>query len=214
MLAHIKDVIANEAASSDVYTRKRLEGNHLSDVAICGLKYKYVRENNIISTYSLKYMRGTAIEDKIYYATFRYDSSYQHHVLLTYSSHDLIFYGAPDFVSFRYNHIIEFKTTKQPGAYTDIYMRQLKAYMIAYEDNTGIKPSGTLWEYNIYNDAISEIDAVVTDGDRAALEAGVEAYTTGVFTEGLRNSICAWCENITCPVRASKGGNDGKTQTQ
>ena len=213
MTARIKDVIANEAKSSGDYTLKRLEGNHLSDVAICGLKYKYVKENKLVSPYTLKYMRGTAIEDKIYYATFRFDSSYQHHVLLTYTYKGITFYGAPDFVSFRYNHIIEFKTTKQPGAYTDIYMRQLKAYMIAYEDNTGIKPSGTLWEYNIYNDNVVEIDAAVSDTDRAALEASVEAYITGVFTPGLQNSICAWCENITCPIRA-KGGNDGKTQTQ
>jgi hypothetical protein len=197
----LADLIADIKKSNQWFSEhKRNQQVHMSGVAICGFKYRFEQENKIIADYSTKYIFGSAVEKYLYEQIKRRDNSYIAHFgvsLLT--RYGFTIAGSTDVCSLKENHIIEIKTSGS-DKYIDIYIRQLKAYMIAYLKTYDRLPVGSLWLYNSITGAISESQITISDKDIAEFDKNIVSYADGVYIEGIENSLCTFCKNIECPA--------------
>lgn len=197
----LEDLIADIKKSNQWFSEhKRNKEVHLSGVAICGFKYRFEQENKIIADYSTKYIFGSAVEKYLYEQIKRRDNSYIAHFgvsLLT--RYGFTIEGSTDVCSLKENHIIEIKTSGS-DKYKDIYVRQLKAYMIAYLKTYERMPIGSLWLYNTITGAISDTQVKITSNDIAEFDKNIVSYADGVYIEGIENSLCTFCKNIECPA--------------
>lgn len=187
---------------------ERQQKLHLSQLAICGYKYRYELDNNKKMMFSWKFLRGNAIESLIWW-TMRdiKDNSYIHNPRIEISGNIT---GSPDFISHKTRHIIELKSSKS-DKYKDIYERQLKAYMFLYSTLKNKNYTGSLWMYNTIKDSLYSIGEYETlsDNDIKIIKNSIESFTDNEYKEGIENSLCDFCINSCCKMNKN---NKNKTE--
>lgn len=193
------DVVSRLRLDNERMNEYRATGKHLSGFAVCGFKYRYEQDNNIQIPFRMKFTLGKAFENAIATAVRRIDKSYVQNDLVIIEQYGEEITGSMDLVSYKHHHIIEIKTATS-AKYEDIYIRQLKAYMISYERLMHKTPLGSLWIYNTMNDTIKEIDIVLTKQDRDDFARQVISYVQNGYTAGIESSACSFCENVDCQM--------------
>ncbi len=204
-MIRLNELIEDMKQSKNKYYANTTSQVHLSNVAICGFKYRYEKENNISVPYSTKYMFGLGIEDYLVNQIKRRDNSYISHFLVNlHIEPDVNIVGSTDVCSLKYNHIIEIKTSSS-DKYKDIYLRQLKAYMVAYKENFDRDCTGSLWIYNTFSGNLEEIFInEITAKDITELALNIGAYRHNQYYNGIENSLCGLCVNVECPANKAR----------
>ena len=178
----------------------RFKNLHLSELAICGLKYRHSYDNRITIPFKWLFEIGNAFE----YALFRKMKSIDNSLISQYpvylSSEDINAVGHLDAYSVKHNVVYEFKASKS-DSYMDIYLRQIKAYMIV-----GNISSGKLFKYNIYNDKLSEFEVILDKSDEVDFNININAFLNNEYIKGIENSLCSFCENLNCPANKNIKG--------
>ncbi len=194
----ISDLITTLNKDQDKNQIEREQKLHLSQLDICGYKYRYELDNDIKYPFNWKYLRGNAIEFAIWLQVKNADNTYEHNPKIEIGDNIT---GSPDFISIDKSHIIELKSSKNEK-YKEIYERQLKAYMFVYTMQTGKQYSGSLWMYNTIKDSLYSIGEYdkLTENDILTFKNSVESFTDNEYKEGIENSLCTFCDNIECPV--------------
>lgn len=200
-MIRLNELIEDIRQSTERYHANTTQEEHLSSMAICGLKYRYEKDNNISVPYSTKYMFGLSVESYLVKQIQRRDNSYISHFLVSiHRKPNVNVVGSTDVCSLKHNHIIEIKTSSS-DKYKDIYLRQLKAYMISYEEIYNRKCTGSIWQYNTFSGKLTEYTVdVLTSKDYDELSFNLEAFTTNSYISGIQNSLCGLCVNFNCPA--------------
>lgn len=178
---------------------------HLSEVAICGFKYRYRLDNDLFIPFKLEYYVGNSFEFTIVNQLKKMTNiitQYQ----IPFKYENLSFIGHTDAYDVNNDVIYELKSSfSYNGNYFDIYERQLKAYMIANDIEFNNKSKGVLWYFNFTKKVYKEI---VFDSynynDSNMLSANIIAFKENRYFEGIENSLCAFCENINCKMKGKK----------
>lgn len=203
-MIELKQLVEDIKEDARKYNAKEKEGFRMSSMAICGFKYRYELESGIVSEFSTKYMFGIGFETYISGQVKRRDNSYISHFLIgIYGNNKEHILGSTDLCSLKHNHIIEIKTSSS-DKYLDIYLRQLKAYMIAYFDTYKRMPTGSIWYYNTYTGDVKEITVSITNNDIEDFNKNVKAFEDNTYYNGIENSLCRLCPNNLCPVNNYK----------
>lgn len=186
-----------ESKKNNLVRRKVL---HLSEVAICGFKYRYRLDNNLFIPFKLEFHVGNAFEFTMVNQMKKMKNIIsQYSVPYIYGENEFI--GHTDAYEINENIIYELKSSFSRGDYSDIYIRQLKAYMIANYKYTGNFSKGVLWYYNFVTKTYKEtIFDTITDYDRELLNKNLDAFTNNKYVDGIENSLCSFCENEKCPM--------------
>lgn len=207
MMITLLEVKENMEANSKIQSERRYKELHLSGIAICGLKYAYEVDNNINVPFRDSMKMGLAFEDGLYWEVKKLNKTYLHNYPLYlnvqsfYPSVAQFIAGTPDYISFYEKHIIEVKTS-HGSAYEDIYIRQLKAYMIGFYLLTGLYPIGSLWNYNKGTDKLTEKNILpeqITTEDWDLIAMNFDGYFTNTYHPIMKNSLCKFCKNTRCP---------------
>lgn len=202
-----KDVSEQMKEDSKKGNEKRNTELHLSGIAVCGMKYGYEVENQINIPFRQSMLMGLAFENELYYKVRKLDKTYLHNYPIKLNvwnfnpKYAQAIQGNPDYISLYKNHIIEVKTS-HGETYKDIYARQLKAYMMAYEIVFGKKAYGSLWDYDKNTDTVIETEFTpndITQTDRELISDSFDAYFNKEYSELLPNSLCKFCKNKDCP---------------
>ena len=83
------------------------------------------------------------------------------------------------------------------GNYTDIYLRQLKAYLIANNSNKGY-----LWIYYPVKKQYKEIEVnEITEEDRDNFKKNILAFASNKYINGIENSLCGFCDTGYCDYK-------------
>ncbi len=178
----------------------RHQALHLSEVAICGYKYRYILDNNITYPFTYKYEIGNAFE-KIMVSHLNELTPVASQYEVEYNAYNYTFVGHLDAYDYKNNVIYELKSSTSAKDFTDIYLRQLKAYMIV------LKADGLLWKYNILSGQFDEIEVhydELSKEDFKSLDDNIKAFTENRYVEGIENSLCYFCNNVNCPMRVNK----------
>ena len=203
----ISDLVNTFNESQEKNQNDRMEKLHLSQLAICGFKYRHELETNKKIPFSWKFLRGIVIENAIWNSIRKTDNTYVHNPTIQIADNIT---GSPDFISIDKSHIIELKSSKNEK-YKDIYERQLKAYMWFYTLQENKEFSGSLWMYNTIYDTMNSIGEYehLTQNDINIIKNSIESFTDNEYKEGIENSLCAFCDNLECPVnkKAKKDEN-------
>lgn len=171
---------------------------NMSTLSICGYKYRYELDNDISFSYTLNYELGNGFEYVIIKNLSKYANIIpQYKIEINLEKYKII--GKTDAYDVDTNTIYEIKFTLSYSSFKDIYLRQLKAYMI------NKKANGILWIYQPLvnkNDIKEEIIkySALTQEDNIIYELNIKAFLNNTYYEGIENSLCGLCQNINCPI--------------
>jgi NADH/NAD ratio-sensing transcriptional regulator Rex len=168
----------------------RNENYHLSEVAICGFKYRHKIENNIEIPFNFNFLMGNAFENLIVYNMRKLGNIIPQYIV-RYEE----FIGHTDAYDVDTKIIYELKSSFAFKSYEDIYLRQLKAYLIANNTETGI-----LWIYKPVKKEFTEIIVDLEEEDILNFKNNIIAFTENKYVKGIENSLCSFCENTDCPA--------------
>ena len=144
MLDEINNVINEEQEKNRDLRFKNL---HMSEMAICGFKYRNAIENKVQIPFKWIYEIGNAFEWKLGQRIKKiYPNAQMQYVIkfpITMNDKEEIIYGHTDAYIKEIDTVIEIKSSKSNN-YNDIYERQLFAYMVY-----GIIENGIILKYNI-----------------------------------------------------------------
>ncbi len=198
MIEEIENKINDDLENS---SKLRFANLHISEMAICGYKYRYSYDNKLIIPHRWLFEIGNAFE----YILFRYikkvykNAQSQYEVI--YEDNDYKIIGHLDVYINEIKTVIEIKTSKSNN-YTDIYERQLFAYMVY-----GAIENGILLKYNILNDKLFETKYHINDIHDSTIESfgkNITAFKENRYIEGIENSLCGFCENINCKMSGKR----------
>ena len=175
-------------------------GNNLnmSSLSICGFKYRYELDNNIKFSYTLNYDLGNGFEYSIIKNLSRYANIIaQYKIQVDFDKYIII--GKTDAYDIDTNTVYEIKFTLSYSSFEDIYLRQLKAYMI------NKKANGILWVYqplvikNNIKETVIDYNSL-NDWDYDLYNQNIKAFMDNKYYKGIENSLCGLCQNINCPI--------------
>lgn len=204
ILEKIDEVVKNEQIKLDNVRFKTL---HVSEMAICGYKYRYALDNNLKIPHKWLFEIGNAFEFIMVRKLKQiYPNGQTQYVL---NGTELIeddeennrtLMGHCDFVDVESSTVIEIKSSKSNN-FNDIYYRQLFAYMII-----GRFKNGILLKYNLLEDKMYEINFTIEDAVKNVenFYLNLNAFYSNTYVEGIENSICKFCENTNCKMSGKK----------
>jgi hypothetical protein len=178
---------------------------NMSSLSICGFKYRYEIDNHIKFSYTLNYDLGNGFEYSIIKNLSRYANIIAQYKL-QYEFENYIVIGKTDAYDIDTNTIYEIKFTFSYSNFDDIYLRQLKAYMI------NKKANGILWIYqplvikNNIKEKVIDYNSL-SENDLFIYELNIKAFTDNRYYEGIENSLCGLCQNINCPIYKNMHGD-------
>lgn len=195
----IEDVIIkDEAILSDL----RFKNLYVSEMAICGYKYRNAIDNNLRIPHKWSFEIGNAFEyiivkklKKIYpNGNTQYKLNGNDKYIPVKEDKDFV--GHCDFVDVESSTVIEIKSSKSNN-FNDIYYRQLFAYMLI-----GHFKNGILLKYNILQDKMYEFNYSYQDAlaNEVNFFDNINAFYSNTYVKGIENSICKFCENVKCPM--------------
>ena len=199
MLDEINNVINEEQEKNRDLRFKNL---HMSEMAICGFKYRNAIENKLQIPFKWIYEIGNAFEWKLGQRIKKiYPNAQMQYVIklpITMNDKEEIIYGHTDVYISDIDTVIEIKSSKSNN-YNDIYERQLFAYMVY-----GIIENGIILKYNILEDKMYEYNYSIYDIDRNNFALQLNAFNENKYIDGIENSLCSFCENTNCVMRGKK----------
>ena len=199
MLDEINNVINEEQEKNRDLRFKNL---HMSEMAICGFKYRNAIENKVQTPFKWIYEIGNAFEWKLGQRIKKiYPNAQMQYVIklpITMNDKEEIIYGHTDVYISDIDTVIEIKSSKSNN-YNDIYERQLFAYMVY-----GIIENGIILKYNILEDKMYEYNYSIYDIDRNNFALQLNAFNENKYVDGIENSLCSFCENTNCVMRGKK----------
>ena len=203
MLDEINNVINEEQEKNRDLRFKNL---HMSEMAICGFKYRNAIENKEQIPFKWIYEIGNAFEWKLGQRIKKiYPNAQMQYVIklpITMNDKEEIIYGHTDVYIKEIDTVIEIKSSKSNN-YNDIYKRQLFAYML-----NGNIINGILIKYNILEDKMYEYQFDFNDENifqyQKNFQLQLEAFMENKYIEGIENSLCSFCENTNCVMRGKK----------
>lgn len=186
-----------------VSNENRNRNYHISQLSMCGLKYRYELDHNVRYPFNWKYLVGNSFEfqymsklKKIYP-----DVELQKEIKYTDGDGNR-FVGHLDGYIPSLDMVLELKATNG-SEMKDIYERQVKAYMYI-----GKFKNGKVIIYNYIKNVITEYDIDITDVDLDILSANITAFTTGSYMRGIENYLCRFCQNSECVIKQEMGLHD------
>jgi hypothetical protein len=199
MLDEINNVINEEQEKNRDLRFKNL---HMSEMAICGFKYRNAIENKVQIPFKWIYEIGNAFEWKLGQRIKKiYPNAQMQYVIklpINMNDKDEIIYGHTDVYINDIDTVIEIKSSKSNN-YNDVYERQLFAYM-----TYGIIENGIILKYNILEDKMYEYNYSIYDIDRNNFALQLNAFNENKYIDGIENSLCSFCENTNCVMRGKK----------
>ena len=179
----------------------RFKTLHVSEMAICGFKYRYVIDNNLKIPHKWLFEIGNAFEFIMVKKLKKIYPNGQTQYIL--NGTDFIeddeennrkLMGHCDFVDIESSTVIEIKSSKSNN-YNDIYLRQLFAYMVI-----GRFKNGILLKYNLLEDKMYEYNYTIDEAIKNMnnFDLNLNAFYSNSYVKGIENSICKFCENINC----------------
>ena len=199
MLDEINNVINEEQEKNRDLRFKNL---HMSEMAICGFKYRNAIENKEQIPFKWIYEIGNAFEWKLGQRIKKiYPNAQMQYVIklpITMNDKEEIIYGHTDVYINDIDTVIEIKSSKSNN-YNDVYERQLFAYM-----TYGIIENGIILKYNILEDKMYEYNYSIYDIDRNNFALQLNAFNENKYIDGIENSLCSFCENTNCVMRGKK----------
>jgi hypothetical protein len=199
MLDEINNVINEEQEKNRDLRFKNL---HMSEMAICGFKYRNAIENKLQIPFKWIYEIGNAFEWKLGQRIKKiYPNAQMQYVIklpITMNDKEEIIYGHTDVYINDIDTVIEIKSSKSNN-YNDVYERQLFAYMVY-----GIIENGIILKYNILEDKMYEYNYSIYDIDRNNFALQLNAFNENKYIDGIENSLCSFCENTNCVMRGKK----------
>lgn len=199
----ISDIVTSLNQDQKTNQDERQQKLHLSQLAICGYKYRYELDNNINIPFNWRFLRGNAIEYMLWWKIKDMkDNSYIHNPILEVTDNIT---GSPDFISHEKRHIIELKSSRTDNS-KEVYERQLKAYMFFYSQPENKNYTGSIWLYNTLKDSVYSIGEYesLTQDDIKIIKNSIESFTDNEYKEGIESKACEWCENFKCKMNINK----------
>lgn len=194
----LNELIDSMEQDSKKFNSVRNFTKHLSELSICGLKYRDKLDNNRMIPFNINYYFGNAFEFLLVNQLKKlFGSDVETQKVVKYKFEDIEFEGHCDVYINSSNVIYEIKTSFSfNGDYTDIYLRQLKAYLIANHSTKGY-----LWIFYPAKKKFKEIivDEITLD-DRNNFYNNLIAFRDNKYVEGIENSLCGFCEAM-CEYR-------------
>lgn len=182
----------------------RNNGIHMSEIAICGFKYRYRRDNNLFLPFNINFHIGNAYEYLIVNQMKKLGNISSQYVV-KYVYGNTIIEGHTDAFDIDNKVIYELKTSFSDNNFEDIYLRQLKAYMHTYNIANVGSVKGRLWIFKpakkVFKDVIVDY---ITKEDVINFNSNIKAYFENRYIEGIENSLCSFCENVNCKMRGVK----------
>lgn len=194
-MINFSDVMKKFEEYSLASNQSRNKDKHLSEVAICGYKYRDRIDSGKQIPFNLNYNIGNAFENIIIYQLKKLAN-----INSQYVTHYDDFIGHLDAYDVDEKIVYELKTTMSYYDGTDIYLRQLKAYMIATNAHRGV-----LWIYKtLKKEQVEIIIDEIKDEDILNLHKNIKAFRENTYIDGIENSLCKFCDNFVCPTNKSK----------
>ena len=204
ILEKIEDEVIKEQIALDGFRFKSL---HVSEMAICGYKYRNAIDNGLRIPHKWLFEIGNAFEYIIVRKLKKIYPNGNTQFLLNGNeyipanineSKDLL--GHCDFVDTLSRTVIEIKSSKSNN-FNDIYYRQLYAYMLIGKFTNGI-----LLKYNLLEDKMYELNFTFEDAlkNEDNFRKNIEAFYNNTYVSGIENSICKFCENVKCQMNGVK----------
>lgn len=194
-IIQFSDVLNSFEEESKKSNSIRNKNLHLSELSICGFKYRYRLDNDLFIPFQLNYQIGNAFEFLIVKEMKKLGN-----IISQYTISKDDFVGHLDAYDIDNNIIYELKTSMSKMNFTDIYLRQLKIYM-RYIPNA----KGILW---IYKPAFKSFTEKVIDHlneeDYELIDKNFKAFRENKYIEGIENSLCSFCENTNCIMKGKK----------
>ena len=190
---------------SKINNSVRNKNLHLSELAICGFKYRHKLDNNLFIPFKLEYYVGNSFEFTLV-NQLRKMTNIVTQYEIPFNNENLSFIGHTDAYDINNDIIYELKSSfSSYGNYFDIYERQLKAYMIANDIEFGKKSKGILWYFNFNTKLKKEfIFESYNKNDSDNLSANLIAFKENRYFDGIENSLCEFCKNLNCKMRGKK----------
>lgn len=193
----VLEYMENVSKENNSIRRKNL---HLSELAICGFKYRYKLDNNLFLPFNLNFQIGNAFESIMVNAMKKLGNVISQYVVKI-KVEDKEFIGHLDAFDIDKNVIYELKTSMSYGNFQDIYERQLKAYMLA----VGSYSIGILWIFKPIDKRFKEVVfEKLEPNDNILFNKNIEAFVNNRYVNGIENSLCSFCENVNCEMRGKK----------
>lgn len=195
-LEELLNIMENNSKKNNLI---RNNTSHLSEVSICGLKYRDKIDNNKMIPFNVNFYLGNAFEFLIVNELKKiYGTDVETQKVLHYKYDNLEFIGHCDVYINSSNIIYELKTSMSyNGDYTDIYLRQLKAYLIANNSSKGY-----LWVYYPIKKQYKEIEVnEITEEDRENFKKNILAFASNKYINGIENSLCGFCDTGYCDYK-------------
>ena len=182
--------------------KERNKELHLSQMAICGFKYRYELDTNKQIPFNWKFELGNAFEwsfvsklEKIH----KISKQLEIKTTLKMDGKELLLTGHVDAYDYDLDMPLELKLTTSDFV-KDIYRRQLTAYMILLK-----KQHGKLIIYNLIHNKINEYDEILEQNDVELLEKNLNAFSHKKYIPGIENYLCKFCDNPDCVMSKKKG---------
>ena len=194
----ISEIISMFEKDQEMDQDQRIREIHLSQLAMCGFKYRYELDNNIRYPFNWKFLIGKNFENAVL-NTLKRKFKVDFQKLVTYEVFDtqnnkiMNFIGHIDAVID--NIPIEIKYSNS-DIIKDIYRRQLTAYMIA-----GYYKHGIILIYNYIRNNLNEYNIYLTESDYELLDKNVQAFVENHYVKGIENYLCKFCSNVECPIK-------------
>ena len=196
---HLSELLSIMENNSKKNNSIRNNTKHLSELSICGLKYRDKMDNDKMIPFNVNFYLGNAFEFLIVNELKKiYGTDVETQKVLKYKYDNLEFVGHCDVYINSSNIIYELKTSMSySGNYTDIYLRQLKAYLIANNSNKGY-----LWIYYPVKKQYKEIEVnEITEEDRDNFKKNILAFASNKYINGIENSLCGFCDTGYCDYK-------------
>ena len=202
-LSDVEDAILHRQGRQQIEYEQTV---HLSGIAVCGYRERYYQEvGKPFVRYSLKMHNGVAFEEHLYRTLCKIDNSYVHNPHMSCNIDSRQFTYTPDFYSRANHHIIEVKTTMSKDSYTDVYLRQLSAYVIATRWTIPDPyTTGSLWVFHLDDNTVEEHVVNVILPEKFDFDLMVKAFDEYKYLPGLENSLCKFCPVKDCSGKQVK----------
>jgi hypothetical protein len=195
---HLSELLSIMENNSKKNNSIRNNTKHLSELSICGLKYRDKMDNDKMIPFNVNFYLGNAFEFLIVNELKKiYGTDVETQKILQYRYGDLEFIGHCDVYINSSNIIYELKVSMSYSDYTDIYLRQLKAYLIANNSNKGY-----LWVYYPIKKQYKEIEVnEITTEDINNFHKNLMAFKENKYIDGIENSLCELCDTNYCAYK-------------